>query len=244
MTSDLLPVVKAKVLTCTACWLHTAGSGPVPYRGPSPAPILVIGEAPGDDEDRERKPFIGRAGKLIQSMLKDVGINPDKHVAFCNVVSCWPGRHKKGYRTPAADEIAACHTNLLLQVQAADPEITILLGATALNAFRPDLKITKDRGRPMVIPELGGLVVPSFHPSACLRVHHLKPLLLKDLKQVRWRWKKDKGEGFGRWPEDCRVCHGEVEVYDEHGVAWCRKHSPNGAGKVEAVPVAMDLEGT
>lgn len=243
--SGVLEVVQDKVRGCEKCWLHRAGNGPVPYRGPVPAPVVVVGEAPGDVEDRKGEPFVGKSGKLLMGLLKDAGIDPYKHVGYCNVVSCWPGKNKKGYRVPALDEQAACRGNLMMQLRMAGPEVVILAGGTALNAFRSDLKISKDRGRPMVLDEIGVVAVPTYHPAAAARVHHLKNSIAKDLRQARWRWKKDDSEyGWGRWPEDCRLCGGQVEVYDVNGIAWCGKHDPGRAGveRVEAVPTALDLE--
>jgi uracil-DNA glycosylase len=233
--TDLLPLAKAKVASCTSCWLHTAGNGPVPPRGPSPAPIVVVGEAPGPEEDASRRPFVGPAGRLLANLLRESRIDPDRHVGYVNIVSCWPGRPKKGkgFRVPALDEQAACRTNLLISITAFDPKIVVLLGATALNAFRPDLMISRDRGRPLVIPGLGHIVVPTYHPSAALRAKHLEKSIRSDLQQVRWRWKKDHPPGWARWPEDCRLCGDPVEAYDDNGIAFCHRHDPE-RGKIDA----------
>jgi hypothetical protein len=91
----------------------------------------------------------------------------------------------------------------------------------------------------MVIPGIGKVVVPTYHPAAATRgARHLEGAILKDLAQARWRWKVDP---MGRWPEDCRLCPSPVDRYDEHGVAWCWKHDPERGGveKVSAVPLTL-----
>lgn len=213
--------VRKQVRACTRCHLRDSCRKPVPITGPTPSPYLVIGEAPGAEEDRKGKVFVGRSGALLRAAIKEAGISLHR-VAFCNVVSCRP----EGNRTPSDAEVASCRPNLRLQMAAARPQVVVVCGATALKAFQPGFQTTADRGRPWW--ERGRVFIPTWHPAFVLR-HKTQVRygeLLEDLKQARWRVRNAAGGGTlsDRWPEDCRVCHGPVERYTVDGVAYCAGH--------------------
>jgi DNA polymerase len=215
-------LIDLKVKPCRNCWLGDAGHGPVPYSGPDSPQVVVIGEAPGPDEDALGEPFIGKAGRMMRQQLKEAQVRPEV-TGFMNVVSCLPPGGSKPFRAPKAEEILACQGNFLFQLRVLKPEIVVLAGKYALEAFCPGWKITKERGRALCVNVgMGPIVaVPTFHPSAVLRVSQLRGDFKQDLLQVKWRTKFNR---WGRWPESCRLCGKEVAVYSYMGAAYCERH--------------------
>ncbi len=133
-------------------------------RGSLNAPILIIGEAPGAKEDEVGKPFVGRSGKLLDKMLQNAGIDINVDVYFCNVVKCRPPENRR----PTKTEIEENLPWLFQQIKLINPQVIVLVGATALEAI---LKIKSPisilRGK--WINWEGRLVMPVFHPSYLLR---------------------------------------------------------------------------
>ena len=218
-------LIEEKVTSCRACWLGDANSGPVPYRGPDEPRIVVLGEAPGWEEDAKARPFVGPAGRHLKKLMKEAGLVEDL-VGFLNVISCLPAKGE-GVRAPKAPEIAACRPNLTFQLRVLKPEIVILAGNTALHQFRPELKITHVRGKAMVFDVgVGAFVaIPMLHPSALISAKSAKMNTdaVRDLKQAKWRLKHGWLE---RWHESCCVkdCEEGLEVYDVNGLGWCEGH--------------------
>lgn len=227
--------VRRQVTSCTRCGLHRVCRSPVPFRGPTPARICVLGEAPGAVEDKEGIPFCGPAGQLLAELLARVGIDPTK-CAYVNTISCYPART----RTPNKAEVAACRDNMLAQMDLVDPRYVLVLGSTALSAWRPDLKISKVHGRPFWV---GGMdhdrdaVIfwPTYHPAAILhQPGYLKPVE-EDLGMFKVLIEVD--DLFEVWPEDCVMCSKDVYEYDENGIGYCSEHRkwikrPAGAGAI------------
>ncbi|HEY0305991.1 MAG TPA: uracil-DNA glycosylase, partial [Longimicrobiales bacterium] len=111
-----LTVLQQEAAGCTACGLHTGRTNSVFARGDAASPIVVVGEAPGEEEDRTGLPFVGRAGKLLDLMLRAVGF-PKDSVYICNTLKCRP----PGNRNPLPDEIASCNRFLRGQLDAIAP---------------------------------------------------------------------------------------------------------------------------
>ena len=156
--------VRAAILACRRCGLHRVGHGPVPYRGPVPARLAMVGEAPGPVEDEQGAPFVGPSGKKMDRLFDKVGIDPAS-VFVCNTVSCYPKR------TPSPKERKACRPNLLAQLAIARPEFILLLGAVALSAFQGAAATVGwwcDLVFPWEHPDTGhrSLVWPTYHPAA------------------------------------------------------------------------------
>jgi DNA polymerase len=140
---------------------------------------MLIGEGPGADEDKLGRPFVGKAGELLDKILAAVDINREE-VYITNVVKCHPPEN----RTPQKDETAACLPYLREQIQIINPQIIVALGAVATQAMLgPEARITKVRG---TWHELGDIqVMPTYHPAALLRDPAKKRPVWQDIQSVR-----------------------------------------------------------
>lgn len=171
--------LEATVVNCTGCHLRQGCRGVVFGEGNPSARIVFCGEGPGGDEDRLGRPFVGRAGQLLDKMLAACGFERFKHVYILNTIKCRP----PGNRTPTEQERAACRPNLNAQLRLINPVIMVLLGACALQEIvNPAGRITRDRGR--WVQKDGIHIMPTYHPAALLRNPDLKRPAWEDLKQV------------------------------------------------------------
>jgi DNA polymerase len=150
--------------------------------GPRDARLLFIGEAPGEHEDREGKPFVGRAGALLDDMLKIIDLDREKNVYIANMIKCRP----PGNRDPLPAEQDACMPWLRAQYTLLRPKITVCLGRiSAMALIGGDFKITRDHGKWF---ERGDAhFVALFHPSALLRDPRRRPETFVDLKALQRR---------------------------------------------------------
>ena len=149
---------------CQRCDLGATRTHAVVGRGSLNAPIMIIGEAPGQNEDETGLPFVGKAGQLLEKILAAVKLDSEQDVYICNINKCRP----PGNRVPTADEVAACKPYLLEQIRLVDPKIILLTGATAVKALTGDKHgITKIRGT--WIEWEGRLCMPILHPAYLLR---------------------------------------------------------------------------
>ena len=157
---------------CRGCELWRDATQTVFGEGPQSAEMMLVGEQPGDHEDREGAPFVGPAGRLLDRALEQAGI-PRDEVYVTNAVKHfkWRPRGKRRlHQTPRAGEIAACKPWLGAELEAVQPRALVALGATATKAvFGTKVKVTQDRGRRLETPyaELGAVTV---HPSAVIRI--------------------------------------------------------------------------
>ncbi|MFL6239920.1 MAG: uracil-DNA glycosylase [Actinomycetes bacterium] len=162
-----LSAVAAAARRCTTCAdLAATRTSVVVGDLPAEATLLLIGEAPGADEDRTGRPFVGRAGQLLDVLLREAGVARDS-VAVANVLKCRP----PGNRAPTRTEVHNCRGWLERQVQLLAPRVVVTLGATAAAwAFGRSVRLADVRGRPHDLPVVAsGVVVPTYHPSAALR---------------------------------------------------------------------------
>ena len=154
---------------CRRCGLAEGRQQVVVARGNPEARLMVIGEAPGAQEDAEGLPFVGRSGRLLDQLLAAAGLDPAADVYICNGVKCRPPNNRK----PTAGEMAACRPWLEQQIAVVDPPLVVLLGATALEAVLGIRGgITQRRGQWLSSPvELlrGRRLMPVLHPSYLLR---------------------------------------------------------------------------
>ena len=172
--------LRERILTCTSCPLHKTRNNSIFGEGAPDAEILLVGEAPGADEDRLGRPFIGKSGQLLEKILQVSGFTREKHVFISNIVRCRPPNN----RVPTALELETCLPYLTEQIELIDPKIIITLGATSLKKLlgNESYKITKVRGN--WINWNGRLVMPVFHPAALLRNPNLKHDTWEDFKKV------------------------------------------------------------
>jgi uracil-DNA glycosylase family protein len=157
---------------CRGCELYRDATQTVFGEGRRAATLMLVGEQPGDREDREGKPFVGPAGRLLDRGLEEAGIDP-AIVYTTNVVKHfkWRPRGKRRlHQTPRAGEIQACKPWLESEIEVVSPRAIVALGATAAKAlFGSKVRVTKDRGKLLDTPlaEIGAVTV---HPSSVLRV--------------------------------------------------------------------------
>ncbi|MBU1133218.1 uracil-DNA glycosylase [Patescibacteria group bacterium] len=157
-----LSEIKSNVKGCTKCRLFKTARNPVPGEGDANAEIVFIGEAPGYYEDVSGRPFVGRAGKLLENFLGEIGYKREE-VWIGNIIKHRPPDN----RNPLPDEINFCKGYLELQLKTINPVLVITLGRFAMNYFYPEGKISRDRGN--LIKVNGYLVYPVYHPAAALR---------------------------------------------------------------------------
>lgn len=148
---------------CHRCELGATRTHAVVGRGSIHAPIMIVGEGPGQNEDETGLPFVGKAGQLLDKILESVRLT-DSDVFISNIVKCRP----PGNRTPTVDEMDACRPYLLEQIRMVDPKIILLMGASAVRGLIGDKRgITKIRGT--WIEWEGRQCMPVFHPAYLLR---------------------------------------------------------------------------
>ncbi len=166
------------IRTCTRCRLHAGRAHAVPGDGPFDSDIVIVGEAPGKEEDASGRPFVGAAGKILDKAL-DAARVPRDSVFITNVVKCRP----PGNRPPRVDEIAACRPYLLTQVAAIRPKVVVTLGSTALRAVlgRP-LELKDSRTKRLALDTVP--VVSTYHPAAVLYNRRLERTIQGDLQKV------------------------------------------------------------
>jgi uracil-DNA glycosylase family protein len=184
---------RAEAMHCTRCHLYKCATQTVFGEGPADAPLMFVGEQPGDQEDLAGRPFVGPAGRLWDRAMGDAGIDRGK-AYVTNAVKHFKferrGR-RRIHQKPEAPEIEACHWWLEQERAILKPAITVALGATAARAlFGRIVTISATRGKPHVLPE-GGECWVTVHPSFLLRVQDNKEeeyaRFVKDLVQVRKR---------------------------------------------------------
>ncbi len=139
--------------------------------------VMFIGEAPGVNEDRLRRPFVGRGGQLLDGMIHDLGWKRED-VYITNIVKRRPPEN----RDPFPDEIEAYKPYLTRQIRVIDPKLIVTLGRFSMNYFLPDAKITRDHGRPLLID--GRTIFPVYHPAAALRSTQMMETLRGDFKKI------------------------------------------------------------
>jgi len=177
MLSEPLPIkslaaLRAAEEKCTRCLLYRNATQVVPGEGPARARVMLVGEQPGDQEDKKGKPFVGPAGGVLEKALADAGIDR-KLVFVTNAVQHFkfePRGKRRLHKRPNAYEIDRCHRWLDLERTIVRPAIVVAMGATAIRSVsgRP-LAINKIRGRVMSLAD-GGHMLATIHPSYLLRI--------------------------------------------------------------------------
>ena len=174
---ETLDRVAFLVRNCTDCPLASGRTHAVPGEGNPQADVMFIGEAPGFQEDRQGRPFVGPAGKLLDGLLASIGTNRDD-VFIANMVKCRPPDN----RDPAPRELAACTKFLDRQIELVNPKLIVTLGRFAFGRYFPGEGITKARGR--LREKVGRKIFPVLHPAAVLRRDELRPTMIEDFKAI------------------------------------------------------------
>jgi DNA polymerase len=184
---EFLDAVAAEVVVCTKCPLWKTRKNAVPGEGNSESPVMFIGEAPGQSEDFEGKPFVGAAGKFLETLLSEIGLSRND-VFICNIVKCRPPRN----REPMPNEIQTCTPYLDRQIKIIKPKFIVTLGnySTAYifsKANLPFSGITRARGKfyESNILDMQITIFPTFHPAAALYSAKYKEQITKDFQLLR-----------------------------------------------------------
>jgi uracil-DNA glycosylase len=174
--------LRSEVLSCTKCVLHQSRTQGVLGVGPRRADWMVIGEAPGAEEDRRGEPFVGRAGHLLDAMLHAIGLNRGTNVYIANVLKSRP----PGNRDPKPEEVAACLPYLMRQIELLQPRLMLAVGRIAAqNLLSTDLSLGRLRGKVHHFGELNTPLIVTYHPAYLLRTPADKSKAWEDLKFAR-----------------------------------------------------------
>lgn len=175
--SKVISQVENNVKMCQKCRLCKTAKNPVPGEGNIFSELVFIGEAPGQTEDETGRPFVGRAGKLLELLLKKIGYER-KDVWIGNIIKHRPPEN----RDPLPDEISACKPYLSLQLEVISPKLIVTLGRFSMSYFYPDGKISRDRGRLLKVGSYN--VYPVYHPAAALRNPSMAQVLTQDFMKI------------------------------------------------------------
>ncbi len=181
-----LEQIRGKCLKCEKCDLCKTRTNVVFSDGVPNNKLMLVGEAPGYWEDQKGKPFVGKAGQLLDKIFECVGLSREKNVYICNTIKCRPPEN----RNPLPEEKSACKEYLEAQIEILKPRIIIVCGNIALNSLLPNERgITRARGKWFDGP-YGSKMIPMFHPSYLLRNDSRekgspKWLTWQDIKEIK-----------------------------------------------------------
>ena len=175
--SDRLDEISRDVKSCTECRLHEERRHAVPGEGDHEAKIMFIGEAPGKQEDEAGRPFVGRAGALLEELLKEAGFSRED-VFITNVVKCRPPDN----RDPRKDEIETCKPYLEEQIDLLEPKLIVTLGNHAAETLIGRSGMKDMHGQEFEYK--GVKVIPMYHPAAGLYNPDLKSTMKEDMKNL------------------------------------------------------------
>jgi DNA polymerase len=173
-----LAELNKEIEACRRCDLYRTATRVVPGEGPADATIMFVGEAPGFNEDRQGRPFVGAAGKFLdQELLPAAGLSRAE-VFITNIVKHRPPEN----RDPAPDELTACRSWLERQLEIIDPKLIVTLGRYPMRYFFPDVTISRVHGQ--MRKKDGRHVFFMYHPAAALHQQALRDTLLADMKSL------------------------------------------------------------
>ena len=180
-------------LECKKCALHETRTNVVFGVGIKDAQVLFIGEGPGENEDLQGEPFVGRAGHLLDSMLEMIDLDRHKNIYIANIVKCRPPKN----RDPLGMEQEACTPWLRAQIELMKPKIIICLGRiAAMSLIKEDFKITQEHGQ--FFEKDGIKYMALYHPAALLRDPRRRPETFEDLKTLQQEIKNIAPETYNR----------------------------------------------
>jgi len=186
--------LRAEVASCTRCPLHRTRTQGVLGVGPKRCDWLVIGEAPGAEEDRRGEPFVGAAGQLLDAMLRAIGLDRTSNVYIANVLKSRPPNN----RDPRPEEVAACMPYLLRQIALLQPKIMLAVGRIAAqNLLGTEAPLARLRGQVHQFGALHTPLVVTYHPAYLLRTPQDKRKAWEDLKFARGLYQRLGGGGDG-----------------------------------------------
>ena len=182
--------IERMIQNCRRCGLCQQRHSIVLGEGNRKAEVMLVGEGPGADEDAQGRPFVGKAGQLLDKMFSAIDMRRED-LYITNVVKCRP----PGNRTPLDEEAQACLPILRMQYRLIRPKIVVCLGATATRyVYNPEARITRVRGQWL---EKGGtLFLPTYHPAALLRDESKKKDVWQDLQSIQQTYAEIKAKQF------------------------------------------------
>ena len=176
---DSLVKVSSEVVVCTKCRLCETRRNAVPGEGLERSRVIFVGEAPGEQEDVQGRPFVGAAGKLLTELLASIGLRRED-VYITNIVKCRP----PGNRPPRKDEATACRPYLNRQVSLITPRVICPMGNSAIHSLMDsDSSVTDLHGMPFEIELV--TFFPMYHPAAALYTFQLRKVMEEDFKKLR-----------------------------------------------------------
>ncbi len=177
--------LRNQCLSCTACDLCQTRNNVVFGVGVDDAEVMFIGEGPGENEDLQGEPFVGRGGQLLDKMLSSIDLDRHKNIYIANIVKCRPPKN----RDPFPEEQEQCIKWLRKQFSILRPKIIVCLGRiSAAKIIKPDIKIMKEHG--IFFEKKGVLMMPILHPAALLRNPNNKPAAYQDLLKLQEKIKE------------------------------------------------------
>lgn len=180
MNKNDLEKLNKQIKRCKKCELWKFRNNAVPGEGPVEAKIIILGQAPGVQEDKTGRPFIGPAGKLLNSLLNMAGLKREE-VFITSPLKCLP--QPPINRKPKKNEIEACLPWLKNQIEIVNPDFFILLGEVAFSVFFPDKKLKDFRGK--CIEKNNKKFFVTYHPAAGLRFPRIRKILEEDFKKLK-----------------------------------------------------------
>ena len=180
--------LKSACLNCNKCELCKGRTNLVFGIGNENSKVMFIGEGPGENEDLQGEPFVGRSGQLLDKMLAAVDLDRHTNIYIANIVKCRPPKN----RDPLPEEQDICINWLRNQVNLIEPKIIVCLGRiAAMKLIKPDMKITKEHG--IFFEKSGVLMMATLHPAALLRNPNNKPGAFDDFIKLRDKIKEQIG---------------------------------------------------
>lgn len=178
-----LAVIAADVTGCTRCRLHTTRTHAVPGEGDPETEVVFVGEGPGEQEDKQGRPFVGASGQLLTELIESLTWQRGD-VFITNVVKCRPPAN----RDPQPDEIEACAPHLRRQLEVIDPAVVVTVGKHSLERFRPGDRISRSHGTTRPIDPATGahnaLAFAMYHPAFALYQRSNRPILFEDITRL------------------------------------------------------------
>lgn len=185
----MLNELNKKIINCQKCSLAKTRTNAVPGEGPENAKIMFIGEALGEQEDIQGRPFVGPAGKFLTELLKSINLQRD-NVFISNVVKCRPKIDNRN-RPPKIDEINACKSYLDKQIEIIKPKVIVTLGNIALQTLLgKKFTITEIHSKPQ--KKNRTIIFPMHHPAVAVRFPKFKKVMQEDVKKLKEVLKKEK----------------------------------------------------
>jgi uracil-DNA glycosylase family 4 len=162
---------------CTLCPLHETRTNAVPGEGPVTSHVMFVGEAPGAREDESGRPFVGRSGELLISMMQEIGLSRDS-VFITSILKSRPPKN----RTPAQAEISVCRPYLERQIEIINPRVIVLLGGVAISSLVGPWKVSEAHGR--FYETEGRTYFMTYHPAAAFRFPKVKAAMREDFQTL------------------------------------------------------------